>query len=134
MQRPILPLFEPEVMAARVRRSDRVRQTTAVRHLVFDHMGIQSGRGSANELYALMNVVERLDLAKSYMVEALYSRPDFDFAYVADMWSCSDEDAEAAARYLSTLLPAGSTLDVILDMDRIFRLSSEGRWSDLGKV
>lgn len=68
------------------------------------------------------------------MVEALYSRADFDFAYVADMWSCSDEDAEAAARYLSTLLPTGSTIDVILDMDRVFRLSSEGRWSDLGKV
>lgn len=134
MKRPILPLFEPEVLAAGIRRPDRASQTTAVRHVVFDHVDVQSGRGSANELYALMNVVERLHLSKSYMIEALYSRADIDFGYVAEMWSCDDEEAEAAARYLRTVLPAGSTIDVILDVDHRFILSSDGRWSDVGEV
>lgn len=75
-----------------------------MRHPVFGHMDIRCRKGLANELYALMNVVVRLDLARSYMVEALESRADLALAYVADML---DEDAETAVRYLSTLLPAG---------------------------
>ena len=134
MQRPILPLFEPEVLAAGIRRPDRASQTTAVRHVVFDHVDIQSERGSANEIYALLNVVEGFELVKSYMIEGLYCRADIDFGYVAEMCSCDGEEAEAAARYLGTLLPAGSTIEVILDVDHLFILSSDGHWSDLGKA
>ena len=133
MKRPVLPLFEPEVMAARLRQPNRDCPTTAARHVVFAGTDVRSMRGSANELYHLMNIVEELDLRRSYMIQGLACRGDIELGYVAEIWDCDEEDTESAARYLKEHLPPGSALDVVTDMDDRFVMSAAGAWARVGR-
>jgi hypothetical protein len=127
MKRPILPLFEPEVAAARLRTMGAT-VNTAVREVLFAGATLRSMRGSVNEIYGLLNVVDRLDLFKSYMLDGLVCRGDADAGYIAEMWDADEVEAEAGARYLKAHLPADSTLDVVT-LDNHFVLGPRGLWA-----
>lgn len=127
MKRPVLPLFEPEVAAARLRTVGRTGNT-AVRDVLFAGTEVRSLRGSANEIYGLMNVVDRLDLFKSYMLDGLVCGGGTEPGYIAEMWDADEVEAEAGARYLKAYLPADCTLNVVT-LDNHFILGPNGFWA-----
>lgn len=127
MRRPVLPVLEPEVMAANAAHQLRYRQTTGIRHVLWGGVLFASANASANDIYHLMNVYEEIEPEFSWMVSSLSAGAGSDFDYAIGMEDCDVRCAERAARRFAELLPTESTILVFLDWIQ-YELGPTGCW------
>jgi len=128
MRPALLPIFEPEVLAAITARGQCPNQTTGIREVDVDGIAVISWAGSINEIHRLAQVVDVIEPCSSYMLtEAATGDGDLT-DYCLSMSGCDEAEAERGTRRFVELAGPGSAVEVWLDGVE-FQLAASGHWS-----
>ena len=104
MREPVVPRFEPEVVASAARKTwrgdDEKVATTSVSSLIVDGVAITSRYDKAHEFDCMAAMVRSIDKTMRSLVEGLWCDSKANACFIANLKSCSTSQARRIAEQL----------------------------------